>query len=135
MLFVFYRYGDHRDLHVLTPSFPTLLSSNLGTVPAAACCSTSPAAATSLAASALCWRTCRRASRASATRRARPWPTPSAVPGPWRRHSRRSEEHTSELQSLMRTSYAVFCLKKKNNTKNRLPSRTEQLVTQHILND
>src|SRR3546814_8127489 len=26
----------------------------------------------------------------------------------------RSEEHTSELQSLMRTSYAVFCLKKKN---------------------
>src|SRR3546814_5146800 len=28
--------------------------------------------------------------------------------------SRRSEEHTSELQSLMRTSYAVFCLKKNN---------------------
>src|SRR3546814_4774876 len=28
---------------------------------------------------------------------------------------RRSEEHTSELQSLMRISYAVFCLKKKNN--------------------
>src|SRR3546814_10390185 len=27
----------------------------------------------------------------------------------------RSEEHTSELQSLMRTSYAFFCLKKKNN--------------------
>src|SRR3546814_1520615 len=30
--------------------------------------------------------------------------------------SRRSEEHTSELQSLMRISYAVFCLKKKNTT-------------------
>src|SRR3546814_3899966 len=30
---------------------------------------------------------------------------------------RRSEEHTSELQSLMRISYAVFCLKKKNNNK------------------
>src|SRR3546814_5677764 len=29
----------------------------------------------------------------------------------------RSEEHTSELQSLMRISYAVFCLKKKNRTK------------------
>src|SRR3546814_5374408 len=29
------------------------------------------------------------------------------------RHRRRSEEHTSELQSLMRISYAVFCLKKK----------------------
>src|SRR3546814_2720175 len=28
----------------------------------------------------------------------------------------RSEEHTSELQSLMRISYAVFCLKKKNDT-------------------
>src|SRR3546814_4034450 len=31
---------------------------------------------------------------------------------PWAEH--RSEEHTSELQSLMRISYAVFCLKKKN---------------------
>src|SRR3546814_9095346 len=30
----------------------------------------------------------------------------------------RSEEHTSELQSLMRISYAVFCLKKKNYTTN-----------------
>src|SRR3546814_10297462 len=30
----------------------------------------------------------------------------------------RSEEHTSELQSLMRISYAVFCLKKKNNNNN-----------------
>src|SRR3546814_6720986 len=29
---------------------------------------------------------------------------------------RRSEEHTSELQSLMRISYAVFCLKKKQST-------------------
>src|SRR3546814_10178147 len=34
---------------------------------------------------------------------------------PARRQSR-SEEHTSELQSLMRISYAVFCLKKKNTT-------------------
>src|SRR3546814_2031851 len=32
----------------------------------------------------------------------------------------RSEEHTSELQSLMRISYAVFCLKKKTNTTNTL---------------
>src|SRR3546814_15291496 len=31
-------------------------------------------------------------------------------------HAIRSEEHTSELQSLMRISYAVFCLKKKKNT-------------------
>src|SRR3546814_6599287 len=36
-------------------------------------------------------------------------------PDPVRSHrQRRSEEHTSELQSLMRISYAVFCLKKKN---------------------
>src|SRR3546814_9116132 len=33
----------------------------------------------------------------------------------WLGSRRRSEEHTSELQSLMRISYAVFCLKKKNN--------------------
>src|SRR3546814_9125219 len=38
----------------------------------------------------------------------------------------RSEEHTSELQSLMRISYAVFCLKKKkcNNITNQLPTHT-----------
>src|SRR3546814_1061378 len=34
---------------------------------------------------------------------------------PWARRSARSEEHTSELQSLMRISYAVFCLKKKRH--------------------
>src|SRR3546814_2554810 len=39
----------------------------------------------------------------------RPWPCPS------RSSELRSEEHTSELQSLMRISYAVFCLKKKTN--------------------
>src|SRR3546814_4778937 len=35
---------------------------------------------------------------------------------PDHRGNQRSEEHTSELQSLMRISYAVFCLKKKNTT-------------------
>src|SRR3546814_6496720 len=35
------------------------------------------------------------------------------------RRSARSEEHTSELQSLMRISYAVFCLKKKKTNKQR----------------
>src|SRR3546814_5737499 len=34
----------------------------------------------------------------------------------FRKHSSRSEEHTSELQSLMRISYAVFCLTKKKRT-------------------
>src|SRR3546814_9230972 len=38
--------------------------------------------------------------------------------GCWVQQPERSEEHTSELQSLMRISYAVFCLKKnKQNTK------------------
>src|SRR3546814_3594999 len=37
----------------------------------------------------------------------------------------RSEEHTSELQSLMRISYAVFCLKKKNKTNNQHPHYTQ----------
>src|SRR3546814_1066055 len=41
----------------------------------------------------------------------RPWM--GAEPQCRRPDARRSEEHTSELQSLMRTSYAVFCLKKK----------------------
>src|SRR3546814_3010658 len=36
----------------------------------------------------------------------------------------RSEEHTSELQSLMRISYAVFCLNKKNNTK-KIPTQNK----------
>src|SRR3546814_6642198 len=36
--------------------------------------------------------------------------------GPCAHAARRSEEHTSELQSLMRHSYAVFCLKKKQKT-------------------
>src|SRR3546814_8948828 len=43
---------------------------------------------------------------------------PSGNPSPDCRSPRRSEEHTSELQSLMRISYAVFCLKKKNTNSN-----------------
>src|SRR3546814_9408131 len=45
---------------------------------------------------------CRKAARDAPARQTRP------------RLEKRSEEHTSELQSLMRISYAVFCLKKKN---------------------
>src|SRR3546814_5718633 len=45
-----------------------------------------------------------------------PWQTTSLVTQPaLMTTSRRSEEHTSELQSLMRTSYSVFCLKKKTH--------------------
>src|SRR3546814_7127836 len=41
------------------------------------------------------------------------WPAQAAARGRHARARSRSEEHTSELQSLMRTSYAGFCLKKK----------------------
>src|SRR3546814_5869311 len=45
---------------------------------------------------------------------------------------RRSEEHTSELQSLMRISYAVFCLNKKNNIHRTMRiSKTPPTRTQH----
>src|SRR3546814_1643933 len=45
---------------------------------------------------------------------------------PPRSSASRSEEHTSELQSLMRISYAVFCLKKKKSIKNIYNQRTRQ---------
>src|SRR3546814_6281542 len=52
--------------------------------------------------------------RVAATRRAAHADSGTAIIAPpSRRALGRSEEHTSELQSLMRTSYAVFCLKKK----------------------
>src|SRR3546814_8759175 len=54
------------------------------------------------------------------------WPTPIPVP--------RSEEHTSELQSLLRISYAVFCLKKKKKTirtKTRPELHKHQIVKLH----
>src|SRR3546814_2084096 len=45
----------------------------------------------------------------------------------------RSEEHTSELQSLMRISYAVFCLKKKKLIKNKMNFTNDQHYRQRIL--
>src|SRR3546814_3980903 len=44
----------------------------------------------------------------------------------------RSEEHTSELQSLMRISYAVFCLKKKKTTDTSINTLTNLLSCQDI---
>src|SRR3546814_3346691 len=70
-------------------------------------------------------------------RRARrsPWPPPDFRPGRGDLHARlcglrRSEEHTSELQSLMRLSYAVFCLQKKNTTRRHLNHGTKSATTQ-----
>src|SRR3546814_3577659 len=75
---------------------------------------------------------CEARARASRSTRfsARSAPTTDSTSRKWRRSAAfarspararspcRSEEHTSELQSLMRISYAVFCLKKKNNQLN-----------------
>src|SRR3546814_3405615 len=47
------------------------------------------------------------------------------------RRAARSEEHTSELQSLMRLSYAVFCLKKKTKTKKN-NKKIKNRVTKHV---
>src|SRR3546814_1817402 len=58
-------------------------------------------------------------------------PSISALGGRW--NLNRSEEHTSELQSLMRISYAVFCLKKKNTTSTIIPKN--KILTFHLHND
>src|SRR3546814_1613493 len=47
------------------------------------------------------------------------------------RKADRSEEHTSELQSLMRISYAVFCLKKKKNTVNNTNQHVNKPTRKH----
>src|SRR3546814_5465392 len=75
--------------------------------------------------------TYRRASAASATRffpLVSVWP-PASFSRNRKTVRGRSEEHTSELQSLMRISYAVFCLKKKNNKK--LKKHAKATQTQH----
>src|SRR3546814_3563233 len=112
LFFFFECYGDHLELHVLTHSCPTRRSSDLVGVED----DHSPKSTGG-----------RIASRGTSGRSTPPnWPKRSLIAWPRlrgrgisvesaeRRMSRasRSEEHTSELQSLMRISYAVFCLKK-----------------------
>src|SRR3546814_1949140 len=99
-------YGDTRDLHVLTPSFPTRRSSDL---PAAF---RGAIAKKASGAQALPMRLACRLQLI-------PLANPAQIQchhaySEWKSMEHvRSEEHTSELQSLMRISYAVFCLKKK----------------------
>src|SRR3546814_6127260 len=59
-------------------------------------------------------------------------PSQADIPANWEVVPSRSEEHTSELQSLMRISYAVFCLKKKN--KKRTQHSIASYNTYHIYN-
>src|SRR3546814_6004984 len=60
-------------------------------------------------------------------------PAGGRAAGPHHRAALRSEEHTSELQSLMRISYAVFCLKTKN-TMNSITSRQTHSRQTHTYN-
>src|SRR3546814_8009966 len=106
MFFFFEGSGDHRDLHVLTHSFPPRRSSDLdrnGEIPR------------ELMIHADVHLVAVRTVRGRIDRREQPGGKPHErrevqLPGV----EPRSEEHTSELQSLMRSSYAVFCLQKKN---------------------
>src|SRR3546814_12470107 len=94
LFFCFYGYGDHRDLHVLTHSFPTRRSSDLD--------------------------------QRDVLLGEREVEEREVLPLPLRRRrlllehdldieadENKDRKSTSELQSLMRISYAVFCLKKK----------------------
>src|SRR3546814_3149331 len=119
-LFFFELYGDHRDLHVLTHVFPTRRSSCLQYI-------------------AFGDRSGWIGGNDDSANR---FPQPAVrhsdhgcLPHPrmllddefdLTRGQIRSEEHTSELQSLMRISYAVFCLKKKLQLK---PHMTEPCGT------
>src|SRR3546814_10462541 len=68
-------------------------------------------------------RSCRRASNDN---RGRTAPRSPAATRRRSRRDRRSEEHTSELQSLMRISYAVFCLKK---------TKTYTFLSSHVIEE
>src|SRR3546814_5254905 len=70
------------------------------------------------------------AARARRTNAMTPAAAVSTLRGPrWAEPDARSEEHTSELQSLMRISYAVFCLKKKKKRK-KTSERTAEMRKQ-----
>src|SRR3546814_6303733 len=55
------------------------------------------------------------------------------APPPMHAGGGRSEEHTSELQSLMRISYAVFCLKKKQHKTTNTMDKQLTIIRQYIL--
>src|SRR3546814_5203907 len=71
---------------------------------------------------------CRPRRQVRAGRRSRHWGNLHGLRG-----AARSEEHTSELQSLMRISYAVFCLKKKKYPKRTTHTGQESHKENHIL--
>src|SRR3546814_1377754 len=119
--------GDHRDLHGLTHSFPTRRSSDLSEISGRAGAGR-PVGSSGKRDPIVSTGACRRATMALASTTAIRKPGRRGAhfrrammsvrePAPIARVANRSEEHTSELQSLMRNSYAVFCLKKKKYKK------------------
>src|SRR3546814_8270819 len=102
--FVFSWYGHHRELHVLTHSFPTRRSSDLAQKPQLI---TADLISRNLDLKDLGGFV--GGDRGTAKASPKPPPADRVLP----QEPFRSEEHTSELPSLMRISYAVFCLKKK----------------------
>src|SRR3546814_12436056 len=120
-LFFFSLFVDHRELHVLTPSFPTRRSSEL-VVPLAPKPTGTVASIEAVGFGMHHWE-------------AVSFEVPACDDIPSEQLAERldtafdvdqllvplvrSEEHTSELQSLMRISYAVFCLKKKKKIKHK----------------
>src|SRR3546814_3528717 len=118
MLFFFYGYGDNLDLHVLNHSVPPRRASDLA-VKGEAC---EVLVSGSDDGTAIVWHPLngkqpidRLTGSILSILNSSPCVcflgrTPSSFST-----ALRSEEHTSELQSLMRISYAVFCLKKKTN--------------------
>src|SRR3546814_7824128 len=99
-------YGYTRKQHVLKPAIPTRRASDLSS--AAALCASAASRSHRKARSSgmVSGRTERPAAMA--------WPPPASS-RPSSKAACRSEEHTSELQSLMRISYDVFCLQKKTH--------------------
>src|SRR3546814_9557808 len=108
--FVFKIHVDHRDLHVLTHSFPTRRSTDLLLPPEIQRMADSPNMDDRNAAFMEMARIDpKRAFQIQSDARDA---SLERLKGGQEALRIRSEEHTSELQSLMRTSYAVFCLKK-----------------------
>src|SRR3546814_10119593 len=119
-------YSSTRDLHVLTHSVPTHCSSDL----CDATRLTRPAPSGRRRPASNSDGRYRAASQALSTSAAPRGYVPRRTGGRRDRTPVRSEEHTSELQSLMRISYAVFCLKKK---KRATTSQATAHTAEHVL--
>src|SRR3546814_7739258 len=122
--FFFYCSGDHRDLHLLTPPFPPRRSSDLGRLLCRRRSRLHYRAGSQRKRRVVDLESCALLPRRKCARSIGSPPTVTAFPAsrlwkaPGATSPIRSEEHTYELQSLMRISYAVFCLKKQNTTTN-----------------